>query len=475
MAPEKQLRAAVKFCKAARAGEAELAAEGFPRCTCTFTSACDSLSEQTVTTFSTSGFASRYAMSVREASNRSNALVDTLRTTFQQIGKLSKEPDQELAQDIHESLKQHEEALELLQQDVEDLAGPSDRPARRETERSRESARLAAQVHRIAEDLKHARSQFRRAQLSAKRAIENQKAAEREAQLSALKKAYATSDKPVSSTDLFAGRRTTAKQLTEDELLLNTSSDITAALRQTHQQLTSELGRSRFAQETLAQSSAALNDLGDRYSNLDNLLVNSRNLLGTLVKSQKSDTWYLETAFYILCATLGWLIFRRLIYGPAWWFIWLPLRYVLLQPFIFLLRAFGGSSQGVAGLKSSSLSRPPLRIKPSASGGPPKMPEGVRRMGMPVGGGGSGAKMGTDGQPVQQEGLAEQIGRMAEESRQQEQGQGQEDVHGQEAKSRGDGTKLEPRGEVPKNPKKKTFDVDVEDAKQDELRKRDEL
>lgn len=93
-------------------------------------------------------------MSLREASTRSNALVDALRSTFQQISKLSKEPDTELAQDIHESLKQHEESLELLQQDVEDFASQADRPLRRESERARESARLAAQVHRLAEDLK---------------------------------------------------------------------------------------------------------------------------------------------------------------------------------------------------------------------------------------------------------------------------------------------------------------------------------
>ncbi|TKX27273.1 Sec20 domain-containing protein [Elsinoe australis] len=413
-------------------------------------------------------------MSLREASTRSNALVDALRSTFQQISKLSKEPDTELAQDIHESLKQHEESLELLQQDVEDFASQADRPLRRESERARESARLAAQVHRLAEDLKHARSQFRRAQLTAKRSLEHSKVAEREAQLAALKQAYSSTDKTPTSTDLFAGRRTTAKQLTEDELLRNTSSDITAALRQTHTQLTSELSRSRFAQETLVQSTAALTDLSDRYTNLDTLLVNSRNLLGTLVKSQKSDTWYLETAFYILCATFAWLIFRRLIYGPAWWFIWLPLRYFLLQPFIFLLRAFGGSSEGVADLKSTSIDRP-LRVQPSATEGLPKIPEGLRRMGMPVGGGGIGAKMGQDGAPVKHEGMAEQIGRMAEESRQQAQGQAQAQDKSEE-KKRADGTKLQERGDIPKNPKKKMFEADVEDAKYEEQqRPRDEL
>ena len=56
-----------------------------------------------------------------------------------------------------------------------------------------------------------------------------------------------------------------------------------------------ELSRSRFAQETLEQTNAALQDLGEQYSDLNTLLANSKNLVSTLLKSTKSDTWYLET------------------------------------------------------------------------------------------------------------------------------------------------------------------------------------
>jgi protein transport protein SEC20 len=57
-------------------------------------------------------------------------------------------------------------------------------------------------------------------------------------------------------------RRKTGKELSADEVLVNASSDVTAALRRTHQLMQSELSRSRFAQETLEQSTAALADLG---------------------------------------------------------------------------------------------------------------------------------------------------------------------------------------------------------------------
>jgi hypothetical protein len=85
----------------------------------------------------------------------------------------------------------------------------------------------------------------------------------------------------------------------------------------------------RFAE----QSSAALSTLSESYSGLDTLLTSSRNLVGSLLRSQKSDTWYLETAFYILVGTISWLVFRRLLYGPLWWIVWLPFKLILRSLF----------------------------------------------------------------------------------------------------------------------------------------------
>jgi len=104
----------------------------------------------------------------------------------------------------------------------------------------------------------------------------------------------------------------------------------------------SELSRSRFAQETLEQSTAALGDLGEKYSDLNSLLASSRTLVTTLLKSQKSDTWYLETTFYILITTLIWLVFRRWLYGPISWFIIWPLK--LLFRIAFAVAPIGASA-----------------------------------------------------------------------------------------------------------------------------------
>ena len=74
------------------------------------------------------------------------------------------------------------------------------------------------------------------------------------------------------------------------------------------------------------QSTAALSSLSESYSNLDTLLSSSRALVSSLLRSQKSDTWYLETAFYILIGTIIWLVFRRILYGPLWWLVWVPIK-----------------------------------------------------------------------------------------------------------------------------------------------------
>jgi protein transport protein SEC20 len=104
------------------------------------------------------------------------------------------------------------------------------------------------------------------------------------------------------------------------------SSNVTNALRRTHALIASELTKSEFARQTLSESSVALRKLDESYTSLDGMLASSRDLLGTLLKSQKSDTWYLQTALYMLMVTGAWLVFRRILYGPLWWLVWLPLR-----------------------------------------------------------------------------------------------------------------------------------------------------
>jgi protein transport protein SEC20 len=238
-----------------------------------------------------------------------------------------------------------------------------------------------------------------------------------------------------------------------------------------------ELSRSRFAQETLEQSTAALADLGERYSDLNTLLANSRTLVTTLLKSTKSDTWYLETTFYILITTIIWLIFRRWLYGPLTWFLVWPLK--LLFRIVFGVVGFGTAA--TASAKSSSLAVPSesstsLIVKPSATGGAPRRnsdpnappPQNYIR----VGGGGRGYYQGDPSPPNS---LSQEVGKMAEQAQQQQREQQEEDVHPQLRAQRqqsdeegpvvrGDGTVLQ-ESDKPRNPKKKMWEEDVEREK----------
>lgn len=84
------------------------------------------------------------------------------------------------------------------------------------------------------------RGEFRNAQLQAKRNAELAKRKERELLLS---RSQSSSER----------QRLPSEKFTQDDLVLNASNDVTAALRRTHNLMQAELSRSQFAQETLGQ------------------------------------------------------------------------------------------------------------------------------------------------------------------------------------------------------------------------------
>ncbi|KAK5113045.1 hypothetical protein LTR62_003624 [Meristemomyces frigidus] len=442
-------------------------------------------------------------MSIQQVADQLLQLSESLKQTntlIVRLSKLSSRPGSEpldsentvrieLAQDIHDSLKQLEEDFELLKQESDDLTTITTSHKRRDSVRDTERQRISAQVARTGEDLRQSHSRFRKAQLSAKRASESAKQKERElvfAGLSAIpeQEQNGTADSITSKPtgDLFAGRskRLQQKQLSKDEQLILASSDVTAALRRTHNLLSTELSRSRFAQETFDQSTAALSELGEKYTDLDTILTNSKNLLGTLLRSQKSDTWYLETAFYLLIATIAWLFFRRILYGPffklplfLWHLLVLGARWIVLKPIWLFLTLTGVITTSPAAAQTTALTstRKPLIVQKSASAGPPVLAMSDRDAlqsgaGVPAGAGGAGAKVGKDEEIERQ--MSEKIGRMHEESQREARGEGETVVR------RGDGTILQERGDVPVNPKKKPG-IGAEEVGQKARRKRDEL
>ncbi|KAJ2905339.1 hypothetical protein MKZ38_005638 [Zalerion maritima] len=120
--------------------------------------------------------------------------------------------------------------------------------------------------------------------------------------------------------------QTTRRKRSRSPSAARSSEAVTSSLLRMHASMASSLERSTFSQKMVDESSNSLKQLGEQYDSLDSLIQKSKGLLGVLVKSAKTDAWYLQTTVYMLLATLAWLVFRRWLYGPLWWLVWLPLR-----------------------------------------------------------------------------------------------------------------------------------------------------
>ncbi|KAL8961515.1 MAG: hypothetical protein Q9193_001936 [Seirophora villosa] len=424
-------------------------------------------------------------MNIPNLTDRLQTIHDAHKQTLHLIHRLSKLPATpgsssldpeaadarlELSAEIHQNLKEQEEEFELLQQEVDDQTGTASWTSsarRRDSERERERTALAAQVARLGEDQKLARSQFRKAQLQAKRNAEAAKRKERE-----LLFARVQDGEPGSGS----GRRKGQEQITKDQLEANASADVTAALRRVHSLMQSEVSKSQFALETLHQSSAALSTLSESYSNLDSLLSSSRNLVSTLLHSQKSDTWYLESAFWILVVTIGWLVFRRILYGPGWWLLYLPTTVLWrLTSFAihfvhgasgFLAAAVGVKSQSTSIVQASQRVTSNLQEQPTATEAIPTINRGMTAPSIRVGGGGKGQPRPQPAQEEQQS-MSDTVAEMAEKASE----VGVSSGTGMEQNEQG--TTLRERGsDEPPNPKKRMFEektVSQEQNLRDEL------
>ncbi|KAL6867852.1 Sec20 domain-containing protein [Trichoderma novae-zelandiae] len=232
-----------------------------------------------------------------------------------------------------------------------------------------EKERLEDGIERVGGELASCRSSLRKARLSAKKSLERARRQERELLVQSLAEAVSETNTSAggsaeesqapprpprhNSTQQHNHRNLQSSLSEEDRHTVGASSNVTNALRRTHALIAAELTKSEFARQTLSESSAALRKLDESYTSLDGMLASSRDLLGTLLKSQKSDTWYLQTALYMLMVTGAWLVFRRLLYGPLWWLVWLPLRIMFgvgTKAGSAVMRSRGPEQSGKAGV-----------------------------------------------------------------------------------------------------------------------------
>ncbi|PQE27186.1 hypothetical protein CJF32_00000128 [Rutstroemia sp. NJR-2017a WRK4] len=284
---------------------------------------------------------------LQESNRQARELIDRLETIKFQPGSVPLNGDDEnvkseLTAEIAQILKDQNEDYELLQEQI--LSLPTGRPGS-EVERQRHSLENA--VKRDMKEVEECYKAFRKAQITAKKRLKLAQQIERAALLQS-SLSPSRSSTPNSMDRPFSRPNAT---LSKEEKEVHASSDVTLALRRTHEMMAGELQKSQFAHETLKQSTETLAQLSENYSTLDTLLSSSKNLLGTLLTSQKSDTWYLESAFYILICTISWLVFRRFFYGPLWWLVYAPLKlsFSTLFGVVGLFGSKGGSAVESAG------------------------------------------------------------------------------------------------------------------------------
>lgn len=443
---------------------------------------------------------------LQESNTQLKELIDRLATINFQPGSvpLGGEEDreenvmQELAAEIHQLIREEDEDFELLNEEVEELD-----EGKRGSELEQQKMELKGAVMRGMRELKlyvfplsffsplifvyealsciqanlnntRCQTSFRKAQISAKRSLEAAQRAERDLLL----QSYLEPRSDTSSPAPAQHRQTQQNiELSKDEKTVNASSDVTIALRRTHDMMAAELARSKFAHETLNESTAALAQLSETYSTLDTLLSSSKNLLGTLLRSQKSDTWYLETAFYILLTTIVWLVWRRLLYGPTWWLVWFPMK-MFIKGWMGVFAAMGllggdpsspSPSLSVSPIMSSVMSHATVVHSsgtrgPRPTGGPP----GAQHI--HVGGGGRGAPMrqGQGSVPERSgESVSEQVGRIIDESQNQD---GTEETPAEDPQG---GEQVSEETE-PRNPKKRMWE-EPKEAEKEAQKKHDEL
>ncbi|KAK4170243.1 protein transport protein sec20 [Cladorrhinum sp. PSN259] len=277
---------------------------------------------------------------LQETTNQLKELINRLATIEFQPGSVplgSKEEDNvasELSSEIIQILREEEDDLELLQEEIIDLR------TTKQTEQRK--ARLKETASRLETELKTCHTSFRRAQLSAQASLKAAQKLERSLLLASYTSPPPSSPSSLDPSNpnaaqedvdhrqlLFANHRRLNNKKNDgspESEIINASSDVTLALRRTHALIAGEVAKSTFAAQTLEESTAALKSLQENYEGLNGLLTKSKDLVSTLLTTQKSDTWYLQSALKLLTITAVWLFWRRILYGPTWWLVWLPVR-----------------------------------------------------------------------------------------------------------------------------------------------------
>jgi protein transport protein SEC20 len=105
-------------------------------------------------------------------------------------------------------------------------------------------------------------------------------------------------------------------------MALTAATDVTLALKRTHQLLEQELEKSTISLATLDHSSQTLRQLEQQYSGFDVLLKGSKRLIIELERADYWDRWLIYIGLTIFGLTCLWITYKRILRGPLGLMIW---------------------------------------------------------------------------------------------------------------------------------------------------------
>lgn len=234
--------------------------------------------------------------SIKSLKNQQHVLLKSIADLHEYKG--TSEIDRlELAESIQLRLKEYETGVQSIELDIEDEQPGS-------TRNNHEVL-----LDKLRENLKLAKSRFKKAQIQGKKNAELTLQQQRQRLFSGSD----SKDQELKEKDRFKST---------EERAVGKSEDITQTLRRVHQMATTEVAKSHLNIEELEYSTKQLNELDERYTAVSVLLAGSSKLVRHLEQADKKDRQYMIMALSFLALTFCWVVWRRVLKGPVMLILW---------------------------------------------------------------------------------------------------------------------------------------------------------
>ncbi|RGB26689.1 Sec20-domain-containing protein [Rhizophagus diaphanus] len=204
---------------------------------------------------------------------------------------------QELAAEIRNGVKELEKWIE----DIKEIA--------EEQETDKEKQVIMQKLHRNEEQFKQLQVSIRRAILTSKQNIEKEAKIEREMLLG----------RGHGKQEVFEMRR---RNLTSEDTLLHSASDVTESLRRTTQLMEQEIERSAYSAKILDESSRTLKTTFNEYRGFSSVVRSSKQLITKLEQSDWTDRLLILFGLFVFLLVVVYILKKRVWNTGFGWVSW---------------------------------------------------------------------------------------------------------------------------------------------------------